>query len=261
MLLKRLVIGSDIESILYAFLTDSYFLPTSSGPIFYEKMHPRILGSERKDYTWSRLQAILALTGKLLNYQQIKSVRISEDDIKISSDEGFYKYKFEECNIFDTTGISVLNNIREHKESKFVVYDDFEISQLGGKHKYLEPKETDDDLASSIHFYISDRVDGADYITDCVSKSVLTRAQINEVEYSDSMARFAVIRHLTSIGIYGNFMNLYKNGLPKYRKPKVVHKKRLVLEREQTTYENSERVKFLRLTIKEIFDEFSTTRS
>ena len=75
------------------------------------------------------------------------------------------------------------------------------------------------------------------------------------------MARFAVIRHLTSIGIHGNFMNLYKNGLPKYRKPKVVHKKRLVLEREQTIYENSERVKFLRLTIKEIFDEFSTTRS
>ena len=42
------------------------------------------------------------------------------------------------------------------------------------------------------------------------------------MDYSDSMVRFVVSRHLTSIGIYGSFMDTYKSGKPKYRKPKIV---------------------------------------
>ena len=56
-------------------------------------------------------------------------------------------------------------------------------------------------------------------------------------------------------------MKMYKNGTPKYRKPKVLHKERIVQERDQNHYEDSENVKFLNLTLKEIFDEFSPPRS
>lgn len=260
MFLERLVIGSNLESITYAFLSDSFFLPTSTGPIFYERLKARILPSSRKDYTWSRLQTILALSGKLLNYEGINSIRVSEDDIKVSSSEGLYKYTFAHCDVFDPTGVSVSNEVKKHKESKYIVHDDFEISQLGGKHQHLEPKLTDDTLASEIHFYTSSRVDGANYVTDCVSESILNKEQINDVDYSDSMVRFSVLRHLESIDVHGNFMNFYKNGMPKFRKPKVVHKKRIIREKEETIYADSEKVKFSKLSMKEILDEFSSTR-
>ena len=68
------------------------------------------------------------------------------------------------------------------------------------------------------------------------------------------MSRFAVIRHLTSIGVHGSFMNFYKNGTPKYRKPKVKHKKRIVVPKEMNKYQDSELVKFLDLSVKEVID-------
>lgn len=261
MLLGKLTIGSSLESAVYALLNDTYYLPTLKfGPMFYEEVGHRLLLTESKELTWSRIQLILALSGKLLNYESIQSIRISENLLKVSSENGFFKYEFDVCNIFDPTGIQLDNEILEESPTVYKVYDDFEISVLGGKHEYLEPKLSNDDLANQIHYYISDRVDGAGYVTDCVVQSFLTRQQLNDVDYSDSMVRFAVSRHLTSIGIYGSFMNMYKSGKPKYRKPKIVHKNRIVLEQEMNKYADSKSIKFLDLSIKEIVNGVSTKR-
>lgn len=259
MLLKQITIGSCIESLVYAYLNDNYYLPTLSfGPVFYETLSPAILLEKRKDFTWSRISLAMALSGRLLNYEELNNVRISDDQIKISSSQGFFKYCFEVCNIFDPTGISLENEVVEKKDTMYKVYDDFELSVLGGKHSFLEPKISDDDLAREIHYYTSDRVDGAHYVTDCVVESSLSREQVYDIDYSDSMVRFAVIRHLTSLGIHGNFMTLYKNGSPKYRKPKVTHKKRIVIEKEMNKYKDSEHVKFRSLSLEEIIDGSSS---
>ena len=229
MLLDKVVIGSTVESHLYAYLSDSYYIPTRPEcPIFYEQLETNLLGSKRKDFTWSRLQTILALSGKLMNYEGLNYITVEEGSIKIISSSGNYSYLCDQCVIFDTTNVKVENEILKHREQEYIVYDDFEVSQLGGKHEYLKPKISPPGAAQKIVFYISDRVDGANYITDCVVESLLTEEQINSVDYSDSMVRFSVVRHLSDIGIHGNFMKFYKNGRPKYRKPKVTHKKRIV---------------------------------
>jgi len=201
------------------------------------------------------------LRGLLLNYEDYSTIRIRDNQIKISSPAGLVKYEFGSCDIFDPTGIDLENEIVKPSPSVFTVYDDFELSNLGGKHIFLEPKISDEKLTKEIHYYTSERVDGAHYVTDCVSKSILTREQLNDFEYSDSMARFAIERHLTSIGIYGNFMEYYKNGSPKYRKPKVVHRSRTVREKVMNKFRDSERVKFLKLELESIFHESSTSRS
>lgn len=258
MLLRSLTIGSSVESLAYAYLNDNYFLPTLTfGPIFYEKMPVSLLANERKDFTWSRLQLMMSLSGKLLNYQNISSIKIQENEIKISSSDGFFKYQFGTCNVFDPTGVKLENQIKKRKEPVFTVYDDFELSNLGAKHSFLSPKETLDVLAGKIHYYISDRVDGANYVTDCVAESVLNEEQVRGVDYSDSIVRFAVSRHLTSLGIHGTFMNYYKNGEPKYRRPKIVHRNRTVIRQEKNKYIDSESVKFLDLSLKEILDASS----
>ena len=140
------------------------------------------------------------------------------------------------------------------------VYDDYELSNLGGKHPYLEPKETIEHFGGKIFYYISDRVDGAQYVTDCIVESQLTTEELNSVEYSDSMVRFLVERHLTSIGICGNIVGIYKNGKPKFRKPKVVHRSRAVLKKDMNKYKNSAKVSFLELKLEEVLDEISTPR-
>ena len=73
------------------------------------------------------------------------------------------------------------------------------------------------------------------------------------------MVRFYVIRYLTFLGIHGNFMKLYKNGTPKYRKPKVTHKKRIVIKKEMNVYEDSQNIKFLDKPLERIFDEVRTS--
>ena len=254
MLLDRLVIGSSVESAVHSVLTDSYFLPTLKfGPMFYQDLDFNVLGHSRSDLTWSRMLMMKSLLGKLLGYEELESISISENTLKISSNAGVFKYDFNLCEVFDTTDVDLENEIVEYHPSLYTVYDDFELSNLGGRHRYLEPKSSGENLASIIHYYISRRVDGANYVTDCVSESVLTKEQLNDFEYSDSMVRFAVIHHLESIGVRGNYMNLYKNGKPKYRKPKVVHSKRIVVEREMNLYKDSKRVKFINPKLKGLF--------
>lgn len=261
MLLDKLTIGSSLESAVYALLNDTYFLPTLKfGPMFYEEVEHKFLLTESKELTWSRINLMLALSGKLLNYQNIQSIRVSENLLKVSADQGVFKYHFGICNIFDPTNIQLDNEVSEEAPTKFIVYDDFEISVLGGKHKYLEPKLSNEGLAGEIYYYTSDRVDGASYVTDCVAQSLLTREQLHDVDYSDSMVRFAVSRHLTSIGIYGSFMDTYKSGKPKYRKPKIVHRKRVVIEQEMNKYVDSESIKFLHLSTEEIINAASNKR-
>ena len=203
----------------------------------------------------------MALDGRLLNYNNINNIRIFGNNVSITTQSNQTKHKFEICKIFDPTGIELENEIESYGETVYLVYDDFELANLGGKHGYLQPKITSSPFAGNIHYYVSNRVDGANYITDCVATSELTREQLNNFDYSDAMVRFAVERHLTSIGIYGNFMEYYKNGNPKYRKPKVIHRTRLIKEREKTIYKDSGRVQFLDLSLESIFNEISTPRA
>ena len=261
MFLDKITIGSSIESLLYAFLNDNYFLPTeNSTPIFYKKMSKRILPLERQDYNWSRLMTSMSLLGKLLNYEDLYSVRIRNDQIKFIHPRGPHRYHYGVCNIFDTTKVQTDSQIKIKKDSMYTIYDDFELSNLGAKHPYLQSFLSSQDLAKEIHYYISNRVDGANYVTDCVVESFLNKEQINDINYSDSIVRFAVIRHLEAIGIRGNFMNFYKNGAPKYRKPKVKHKKRIVIEKEMNIYQDTDKLKFLNFSMKEILNESTAQR-
>ena len=53
-------------------------------------------------------------------------------------------------------------------------------------------------------------------------------------------------------------MNFYKNGEPKYRKPKVKHVKRLVFKKDLSLYKNSDKIKFISPSLEEIINESST---
>ena len=193
MLLDKLVIGSCTESALYAFLTDSYYLPNNTfGPIFYEELPIKVFGSTNSRYTWSRCLLTLSLQGRLLSYSEKKKIIIRENRVKILEvPAGPIEYDFQDCKIFDTTDLVLENSITTPKEDSFLVYDDFELSNLGARNKYIKPKSNrSTDLASKIVFYSSDRVPGAKYVTDCLVESCLTKEQVYDINYSERPISF-----------------------------------------------------------------------
>jgi len=256
MLLKSFVIGSSVESAYYALVNDFFFIPTRKmPPMFYKKLEVPLMGLHDEKKAWSKINLMLGLLSKRLVFSDNFSIRVSDDILRIITGNTIFKYEFDELVIFDPTGVQTENDVVSAKEETYVVLDDFELSNLGPKKHELPPKRTAGPIAKDLHFYSSDRVDGSNYITDCVVESELTKEQLNSFDYSDSMVRFIVERHLTSVGIHGNLMGHYDSGKPKYRKPKVTHVKRMVFPVDNNDYKDSEKVKFVRLNLGEIIEK------
>lgn len=260
MLLKGAVIGSSIQAAYYALVNEYCFIPSRKMPImFYESPEVSLFGLNKAPDIWSRLNLMLGLLSKRIAFEDTSNIRVTDDIIKITTGNLTFKYHFERLFIFDPTGIQTESEIQKVRPRTFIVFDDFELSVLGPRRYELEPITKGSGFARELHFYCSGRVDGSDYITDCVMESELSYEELNSFDYSDSIARFVVERHLTSAEVYGRFMKYYNSGKPKYRKPKVVHVKRVSHEKDNNQYRDTEKVKFLDLSLRQIIEE-STKR-
>ena len=242
MLLNNVVIGSTVQSAEFALSRGYYFINVR------EELQPFYSNISE----WSKLMLELGFSGKLLSYDHTPRIRIEDSNLKVTSDSNVFKYEFDQCYILDPTRVQHENELLKAVPKTFLVLDDFELSQLGEKRSSIPEMREASNFMSRLTFYISGRVDGASYITDCVVESVLTHERLNNFDYSDTMVKFAVERYLKSQGVNGLFMNLYKNGTPKYRKPIVKHVKRLVIEMDNNKYKDSEIVKF---SIQDTLDE------
>jgi len=260
MLLTGVVIGSTVEAAYYALVNEYHFTTTrKTPPMFYERLDVSLFGKTSTAEAWTKLNIMLGLLSKRLPTKPNTSIRISDQQIRITSDNVTFKYNFDKMFLYDPSGIQLDNEIKQVKEKTFIVLDDFELSVLGPKRYSLPPITGSQGVCRELHFYSSDRVDGADYITDCVVESELTMDQLKSFDYSDSMIRFLVKRHLTSINVNGRLMKHYKNGNPKYRKPNVVHVKRLLQEKDNNIYKDTKHVKFMNPSLGEIIEQ-STKR-
>jgi len=228
--------------------------------MFYRKLSVPILGHKTEPGAWNRLNFMMGLLGLRCSFDKFDTFKIEENKIKVSESGKIFQYEFESCIIFDSTGIKHENLESLARADSYLVLDDFEVSRLGGKKEHLPSLETAENFVRQAHFYISDRIDGCAFVSDCVTESFLTKEQLYSFEYSDTMARFVIERHLEAIGAHGAFMNFYKNGNPKYRKPIVKHVKRLVFEKDNSVYQDSDNVKFLDMTLEDIINEAPTKR-
>ena len=253
MLLKRVVVGSTIEAAIYALLEDAVFLNTRlDPPMFYRELPFSILGSTSEPELWTKICLKLSFLGQRLDITEVGSIRIRENTITIIDDLLKSTYSFEECVVFDATRVDLEAKIQKARQPLYLVLDDLELSCLGKKVFEMPEVRNSDDFVSRINFYSSDRIDGAKHITDCVVESYLTKDQLYEYEYSDTVVRFTVEKALSSLGVNGRFMKMYENGNPKYRKPVVKHVKRLVFEKDQNEYRSSKSVKFANFTLQEM---------
>ena len=256
MLLERVVIGSTVESLFYALKTDSFIVYNRKRPhLFYRQFPIPIMGDSREPKIISRLLLSLSLMGKVIQFENIENIRITGNALKLFAENQIYNYQFDRCEIFDSTGVIHENEIDQPNPPMYHVIDDFELKNLGKAVKSIPSFHQDDNFVSSIHFYTSNRVDGASFITDCVTDSHLTLEQLQNFEYSDSTIKFVVERYLRSVGVNGTVAGINKNGTTKYRRPAVKHVKRMVFEEDRNVYRDSECIKFLSPSLLEIVNE------
>jgi len=253
MLLGEIVIGSSVEAAYYAFANGHVFVDTRRSPaLFCKKMSEPVLGERFESPAWQKINTKLGLSSKRLTVSETDTLKIRDNEMRITRGAEVFEYVFSRAMIFDTTWVNMDNNILETREDCFLTIDDFELSTLGPKRYEIDSLIQDSDFAKELHFYSSNRVDGSKYITDCVLISELTQSQLSCFDYSDSIGKIFVERYLASVGVLGAFMKYNLNGTKKYRRPKVLHARRLTFRRDNSLYEDSKFVKFADLSLRQI---------
>ena len=198
---KQIVIGGTLEALLFAALNDYPI-------IFVEPKMPHIFeyfeNGDSKYEMWVRCAMILSTAGLHPCGQRCQTIRIEDDVLKAFDDSSkIYEGLFTKAYVFDEAGILGLNapEIDWDYEEEFEVIDWVNV-RSGATHEY-DFLHTDDKLVNKIYFYPSDRIDGKTKCKDIAAFSYLTHKELNNFDFSDTMACFKIESHMKELGIRG----------------------------------------------------------
>tara|TARA_A100001015_G_C14946298_1_gene694797 strand:+ start:226 stop:1128 length:903 start_codon:yes stop_codon:yes gene_type:complete len=257
---EEIVIGSSLRAVLYAFSNRYPLLFTSEQrPFRFEYLPPKMdlsflkLDSQTKnlltfneekqvgvpkELLWERLLFLLSIDSKVPLSNLATKIRKNNDN-SISCFNEYSKiaeFKFDKCYYFGDNNIDGILQQKKVAEKKYICYDWIAFNR-GGKHD-IDYIQTEDDFVKEIWFYPSDRIDGNTSIKDACAVSYLTDKQINDFNYSETMARFKTIHEMELRGMKGKFNGYGKNGKPKHYKFRTtsIHRERS----EQTNQHKAE---------------------
>jgi hypothetical protein len=233
----EVVIGRGLNALVYAYCNDATLIRTSeAGPPPFDFFEPALdlslllfprttyelktnvgtitVGIPKLDL-WDRLSYIMSMAGQLPFSNKVKSVRVSPEQKTISVVAGNTSttLEYNKLRVFDTFQLyglesHILNDFEKEQSAnflppkKFKILDWFNV-RSGCKHEF-DYFCTDDDFVKEIYFYPTERMDGRHNLKDLVAISYLTKAQLSDVEYSDTYARFKILALMKENGIRGS---------------------------------------------------------
>tara|TARA_Y100000310_G_scaffold149383_1_gene148657 strand:+ start:9 stop:881 length:873 start_codon:yes stop_codon:yes gene_type:complete len=263
----RIVIGGGLNALLYAYLNNCPCIFTNIDPPFRfddfdESFDFRPLGviTSSKLELWERLIRVLGLSGLLPMADKTASITINKNVLKaITHVSRLGRFQFEKLIIFDDEKVSGLPFIENRIELPAKVIDWFNVRS--GMEHHLDVIHTHDHFVSRIYFYPSDRLDGAKgkrLRKDLVAVSYLEPDQLNNFDYSPTMARFKIIQLMKEAGIRGarNGRDTYNPKLYRYYSPKIESAQRERIRDIKNYYEPDERFEFRYDTPEEIIKNF-----
>ena len=135
-----------------------------------------------------------------------------EKTIKVFTRSGRFLVKYQNLHLFDTEnvfGVSLERQLLHYR-----VIDWFDCQGLYD----LEVDEiiTGDDFVNKIKFFKTLRIDGDQRYLDLLCESVLTKQQLKNFEYSDTMARLKIANLLKSRGIDAKLVLWKRDVYPVY---------------------------------------------
>jgi len=235
----NVVIGSSFDAVLYAFVNNYPILHTEYNiPFRFDFLdHDLDLSCLRLDnkpnvvkttcdtvvvgmpkvLLWERMLFLLSLNSKAPLSNLCNSIRRSNNKIICSNEYAkIAEINFNQCHYFYDKGAAGFASEKILDSDKHICYDWISLNR-GGKQE-IDLIETNDDFAKEMWFYPSDRIDGNTSIKDVCVVSLLTSAQVDDFNYSQTMARFKLIHEMENRGMKGPSNGYGPNGKLKYYK-------------------------------------------
>ncbi len=249
----KIVVGGCVKALLYASLRELPVVFSRPAPPFRFDLFPANnlskLGFELDETTtsrevWERLMFLLGLSGLALTSGFESSLRVDGKTLVVSSGSRSIRYNFNKLVIFDDKEIKGLPRIaKEEKASSRVI--DWVNVRSGCSHDFHRLEDDGSSFVREIIFYPSERSDNKNW-KDLAAVSYLTDEQLNDFDYSDTMARFKIVDMMKKAGIRGarNGRDQLRPGKYKYYAVKVEPAERQVISRNVRYYEPDERFDF-----------------
>jgi len=220
----ELVIGSGLNALAYSYLNSKpLVLNGVKKPFFFESFPPGLdlahlfykniernlkgfkedkqIGASKSEL-WKRLLFMHSLSGLSPLSSHAASIRIdNKNSIKImTQDFKSVSMKFNKLRVFDDENILGLEQpTKEIKRYKVIDWIDVKSGMV---HPYDFMKSSID-FVREVYFYPSERIDGKSNKKDLVSVSYLNEQQLNDHDFSDTMARFKIQKMMKRAGIKG----------------------------------------------------------
>lgn len=214
-----------------------------------------------KTIVWQRLITALSLGALLPMGDKVASMRIQENKLKASTHNSrLGRFEFEKLIIFDDKDIIGMPKVREQQIGKCRVIDWFHVrSGMEHDHDLFETKEN---FIQKVIFYPSERFGNQKsgrLRKDLVAISHLDEDQINDFDYSDTMAKFKITQMMKDAGIRGarNGRDTYNPKIYRYYSPKIEAVEREIIRDVKNFYEKDERFEFHYETPEEIIKNYS----
>ena len=232
---KNIVIGSSLSALVYAYVKEyPVFFTEPDAPFRFDflsvnhmpigipceaktllSFNDEMEVGTRKQVLWDRLLFLLSLKGLVPLSNLCNTIRCNAKSIICSNEYSkIFEASFDTCHYFgdlNTSGFVRKNKLDEHS---YICYDYIAFNS-GGKHE-VDFIHTDDDFISEIWFYSSDRIDGNTPIRDACAVSKLTESQLLDFDYSETMARFKVLKIMKDNGMRGKLSGYTKKGTPRH---------------------------------------------
>jgi hypothetical protein len=227
------VLGSSLSALLFAYINDyavvftkprtpfkfdylSTKLDLSSLKIPFNNLTLKSFDSKmqvgiQKVLLWERILFLQSLRGNIISTKDAHSLRLAGNTITISNEYSkILDLVFEKCYYYGDDGAAGFTEKTDLDEATYICYDYIAFNS-GGKHE-IDYIRTGDDFVSEIWFYSSDRIDGNTPVRDACAVSTLTKQQLQDFDFSETMARFKTLQVMKDNGMRGKFNGYTKKG-------------------------------------------------
>ena len=235
----KVIIGGSLEALESAYSTGL--------PILCIPQPPNHLLSESLEL-WKRLSFFLSVSGQMPLGNNLKTLRLSEEDKEIkcfTHNSKIIKVSYEVAHVFDDFMVEGLPTPCREAEKEFVVLDWINVRR-GQRHPYDFIEDEDSNFVRKIIFYPTLRNTARrPDLKDACAISFLTEKQLNNLDYSESYTFLKARDMMKLAGIKGN-----KNGIQAstggiaYQSLKIEVAHREVIPADSNEYVDTETLKF-----------------
>ena len=168
-----------------------------------------------KQLLWDRLYFSLSLNGLIPLSSLCRAIRYDRNKILCSNEYSkICEIEFDTCHYFGDDNAKGFISEKKLDDDSYICYDYIAFNS-GGKHD-IDFIDTSDNFISKIWFYGSDRIDGNTPVRDACAVSKLTGKQLLDFDYSETMARFKVLKIMKDNGMRGKQSGYTKKGTPRH---------------------------------------------